>query len=112
MVNRAWVLGVIVAAACVEGPSAVAILPTLSDVGTGPWQMVSAGQNHTCALDLQGRAYCWGSNAYGQLGVTTVDSACGPSTGRYACSLVPVPVATTALFVTISAGGIHTCAVS
>jgi alpha-tubulin suppressor-like RCC1 family protein len=29
---------------------------------------VAGGRDHTCALDLDGRAYCWGSNRYGQLG--------------------------------------------
>ncbi len=30
---------------------------------------VSTGRSHTCALDHNGYAYCWGSNQYGQLGI-------------------------------------------
>jgi alpha-tubulin suppressor-like RCC1 family protein len=29
---------------------------------------ISVGDNHTCALDRTRAAYCWGSNAHGQIG--------------------------------------------
>src|SRR5205823_10789197 len=35
---------------------------------TGVWAQLSTGQNHTCAVTTAGRAYCWGSDANGQLG--------------------------------------------
>ncbi len=42
---------------------------------------VSVGAEHACALDDEGRAYCWGSNDRGQLG-TTQDEGPRWSTSR------------------------------
>ena len=56
------------------------------------------GAAHTCGITTTGTAYCWGSNDLGQLGDgTTVDR------------LVPTPVSTSQVFVTISAGGEFSC---
>lgn len=35
------------------------------------WVSVDVGLTHTCALDSRGRAFCWGSNKQGELGVRT-----------------------------------------
>jgi alpha-tubulin suppressor-like RCC1 family protein len=32
------------------------------------FRQVSAGDNHTCGLTTEDRAYCWGLNEHGQLG--------------------------------------------
>ncbi len=75
--------------------------------GTITYSMVTAGRVHSCALSLPGRAYCWGSNAEGELGVIA-----GPAIPAESLSLsTPVPINTNALFKTISAGGLHACAV-
>ncbi len=54
-------------------------------VEDGDWQMVSAGQSHTCGIK-GGALYCWGDNMYGQLGVgdtriRLVPTQVGSSTG-------------------------------
>jgi len=57
--------------------------------------------SHSCALTLDGAAYCWGFNADGQLG-----------NGGTTDSLRPVAVAGGQKFVSISTGRFHTCAVT
>jgi alpha-tubulin suppressor-like RCC1 family protein len=39
--------------------------------GSIKFRKVSAGTNHTCGVAADGRAYCWGLNASGQLGDNT-----------------------------------------
>lgn len=63
---------------------------------------VDAGDNHTCGIDMGGTLYCWGSNAFGQLGVPELGTG-GTAT--------PVKVGN-GLWRDVSAGGAHTCAVS
>ncbi len=41
----------------------------VSGMGSGV-RAIAAGGQHACALDAQGRAYCWGANTRGQLGVS------------------------------------------
>ncbi len=65
---------------------------------------ISAGVEHTCAVDDRGKAYCWGGGHVGQLG-----------RGSREDTRVPVRVATSgalsdAHLVAIEAGWLHTCA--
>jgi alpha-tubulin suppressor-like RCC1 family protein len=62
---------------------------------------VTTGSYHSCALGEDLRAYCWGANGAGQLGVGSWD-------GRGS----PAPVAGNHRFTMISAGGEHTCGVT
>lgn len=76
---------------------------------------VTAGGRHSCALDSDGTAYCWGKNSYGQLGRATqtlcsVGSATIPPIVSD-CSLVPLVVTGQHAFKAISAGDAHTCAI-
>jgi alpha-tubulin suppressor-like RCC1 family protein len=74
------------------------------------WASITAGGAHTCGLIPAGEAYCWGSNSYGQLGV---GSLTGPETCHvrydFPCSSVPVPVATTLRWASITGGVGRTC---
>lgn len=42
--------------------------PTQSSFLSGSALEISTGENHTCALDDQGKVWCWGSNGNGQIG--------------------------------------------
>lgn len=72
-------------------PRAVPLLP----------QTITAGGYHSCGLTSEGVAYCWGYNAYGQLGDGTTNSS--PS---------PVPVLGGLTVTEISAGLNRTCAIT
>lgn len=64
---------------------------------------ISAGYNHTCAALASGFVKCWGNNAYGQLGDGTQISRSTP------VGVVALPADED---VSLSAGGMHTCAVT
>lgn len=64
-------------------------------------ETLSAGQNHTCRLDANGKAFCWGDNSQGQLGDGSTQS-----------SMDPVAVSGNIRFSSISAGWDHTCGVA
>ena len=59
---------------------------------------VTAGQMHTCALAVDGRAFCWGDNQWGQLGDGTARSRS-----------TPTMVSGDHRFASLSAGAAHTC---
>jgi hypothetical protein len=89
---------------------------------TGPlraqgWASVSVGDDHVCALDERGRAYCFGNNHAGQLGART-PVVCGivGESGRRSC--YPTPSESGPLraggglrFAAVSAGRYLTCGV-
>lgn len=64
---------------------------------------VTAGSlAHTCGLTSAGAAYCWGENAYGQLGTGSADG------GAYS----PVAVSGGLTFRAVAAGTYHTCGIT
>jgi alpha-tubulin suppressor-like RCC1 family protein len=63
-------------------------------------QALSAGEAHTCGIDLAQRLFCWGRNAEGQLGR-------GDFTGFNPPTQVPGD-----LYKEVSVGGLHTCAIT
>ncbi len=62
---------------------------------------VTAGATHTCALTTGGRAYCWGSNTEGELGI-----------GTRADSPLPTPVEGNLAFLSLDVGIDFTCGVT
>ena len=84
-------------------------------VGNQEWRQISAGETHTCALTMDGEAYCWGYGQSGELGRDTVMTYCsGPlPQSNEPCSVDrPVRVETDIRFRAISAGMRLTCAIS
>jgi alpha-tubulin suppressor-like RCC1 family protein len=64
------------------------------------FKAISAGESHTCGLDIGGLAYCWGDNSSGKLG------------NNGGGNLTPAAVRNGLLFAAIGAGGLHTCALT
>jgi alpha-tubulin suppressor-like RCC1 family protein len=95
---------------CVSSP-----VPTdLTAVSSGAvvWDLFAGGYN-TCGILDTGETYCWGADAVGQLGDGWgAADVCGDD--AEACTLTPVPidtenVAVSAVFLTLSPAGGHTC---
>ncbi|HJP57935.1 MAG TPA: hypothetical protein VJ847_13020 [Gemmatimonadales bacterium] len=68
------------------------------------FQLVSAGGAHTCALSLTQDIWCTGNNAEGELGDV--------STFTHSDTLRPISTIGTLRYRTVSAGGLHTCALT
>ena len=68
--------------------------------GEHTFTTIAGGNNHACALDATGKAWCWGHDGYGQLGD-------GGATG----TSKPYPVEATGghTFTTVTAGAEHSC---
>ncbi|MFA5566592.1 MAG: hypothetical protein WDA77_11810 [Acidimicrobiia bacterium] len=70
-----------------------------------PLKNVTAGAYHSCAQDFDNNTWCWGWNIHGQLGHNINTQTSNPNP-------VPTKVVTNQTFTQISAGWLHTCAVS
>jgi len=66
------------------------------------FRSLSAGAEHTCGVDTDGGAWCWGRNSDGQLG----------SGSELAGSPLPRLVRGSTRYTSIAAGGRHTCAIA
>jgi Regulator of chromosome condensation (RCC1) repeat len=77
--------------ACADAPAPVD--------ASGSFTRVTAGAGHSCALSAGGRAFCWGSNTHGQLGI-------GSSREK---APTPVAVAGGHDFAAVAAGSYFTC---
>ena len=81
------------------------------------WASVTVGDDHACALDDAGRAFCWGYNHAGQLGART-PMHCGivSESGHRSCyptasDTLPLPVLGGQRFAVLSAGRYLTCGI-
>ncbi|CAN5675774.1 N/A [soil metagenome] len=63
------------------------------------YAMVDAGGDHTCAVDLEGRLYCWGLGSHGRLGNGASDSL----------AMTAQPVLSSSRFFEVAAGDGHVC---
>ena len=109
-VRAAAILALAVLCGCGSNDtSRLPTVPTLDEQGAAGFASVSVGRDHTCALNTEGRAYCWGSDADHQLGHPA--TAHCDTTAVGACSVAAEPVATGLTFRSISAGARHSCAV-
>jgi len=82
------------------------VLVDTSNVGNVQFNAVSLGELHTCAIATNGKTYCWGRNDSGQLGNSDV----------YRLFDQPTLVDTNSIgnikFSTLTAGSLHTCAIT
>ncbi|MBA3317330.1 MAG: hypothetical protein H0T50_04480 [Gemmatimonadales bacterium] len=88
------------------GPEPAAV----SAVAALVFDQVSAGVEHACGVDTDGKAWCWGANAFGELGIPPEDSP-DPCSSR-PCSLRPVAVSGGLRFRHVIAGAEFTCGVT
>jgi alpha-tubulin suppressor-like RCC1 family protein len=81
--------------------------PIVANVGGGQldFKVLASGDNHTCALAADGKIWCWGRNAEGQLG--------NNSTALSSTSVLVITSDFTDFdaFTQVSAGANHTCGV-
>ena len=85
-----------------DGTASVEILLPTPVVGATRYTAVAAGGAHTCAIDTESAAWCWGANNSGQAGDSTATTTL----------TIPTEVAGGKLFTSLAAGSAHTCAIT
>jgi len=92
---------------CVTQPVAV--------VGGLHFRNVSTGQSLSCGVTTDSRAYCWGANGVGELGIgdKTAPGTCGLRDGSEStCSTRPLAVSGGLLFRAVSTSFVFACGVT
>src|SRR5687768_2357382 len=82
-------------------PAAVSAVATLA------FDQLSAGVEHACGVDTDGKVWCWGKNEFGELGIPPAASP--DPCGSGPCSLRPVAVSGGLRFRHVAAGQQFTC---
>jgi alpha-tubulin suppressor-like RCC1 family protein len=84
-----------------DGFFSASLVPVQEKTIANDWVQVSAGDRHTCAVNKEGKLFCWGAGAYGRLGNDLLDA-----------TPVPTQESTAAAdWKQVEAGSAHTCAV-
>jgi alpha-tubulin suppressor-like RCC1 family protein len=111
----ALLVAAIAGSACQEdAPSPVGTMegdyPATVEAAALVFNQVSAGVEHACGTTTDGKAWCWGANEFGELGIRPEDSpdVC-PSRP---CSLRPVAVSGGLRFRHVTTGSQFTCGVT
>jgi alpha-tubulin suppressor-like RCC1 family protein len=91
--------------------------PPAADVvaaATLTFRQVTTGAGHACGLTATDEVYCWGDAREGQLGTGPASSleTCHIDSVDFACSTRPMRVSGGLAFRQVSAGEVHTCAVT
>jgi alpha-tubulin suppressor-like RCC1 family protein len=70
----------------------------------------AADGEHACALTAEGRAWCWGSDQYGELGTADSPDSCRILVDLWiSCSVGALPVDSQERFSSLALGTYHTC---
>ncbi len=85
------------------GPEQTCSTRPVAVTGTIQFLQISAGESHTCGIDKDFRAYCWGRNSHGQG---------GNGYGITDATGTPTALVTNLRFRQVTAGTIHTCGIT
>ena len=75
------------------------------EIGIKDAASISVGYNHACAVDISGKASCWGDNTYGQLGSSDLTSSDAP------VEVSDSKGSAISNFTEVSTGYAHSCAI-
>lgn len=98
----AWCWGADVAGQLGDSPAGLNQLEPVQVWGGRQYFAITANGSVTCALDFSGKAWCWGTDRFGQVG--------NGSPATQAVYLPEQVAAGSSIFIAISAGSDHVCA--
>ncbi len=99
------------ASATPDAPASQVERPTLISI-PGTITQISAGHSHSCALTSAGDIWCWGNNSHYQLGNPTKTPQASPISRDPVIVVPSGQVDAGEKFKYVSAGSLHTCAIT